>query len=78
MIRTEGDATFAAFPEAIAAVAAAAEAQKGLTGEVWPDGVAIRVRMDSTAARPIGPAMTTAVSTSTGRRESLPSDMAVR
>ena len=45
VIRTEGDATFAAFPEAIAAVAAAAEAQKALTGEVWPDGVAIRVRM---------------------------------
>ena len=45
MIRTEGDATFAAFPEATAAVSAAAEAQKALTSEVWPVGVAIRVRM---------------------------------
>jgi len=45
MVRTEGDASFAAFPEAIAAVVAAAEAQKALASEEWPAGVAIRVRI---------------------------------
>ena len=36
VVRTEGDAVFAAFPEAIAAVAAAADAQRALAAEPWP------------------------------------------
>ena len=44
-VRTEGDALFAAFPEAIAAVEAAVEAQRAVTTEAWPDDVAIRVRI---------------------------------
>ena len=44
-IRTEGDALFAAFPEAIAAVEAAAEAQRAVATEAWPDDVTIRVRI---------------------------------
>src|SRR4029078_1422912 len=43
-IRTEGDALFAAFPEAIAAVEAAAEAQRAVATEECPDDVTIRVR----------------------------------
>jgi predicted ATPase/class 3 adenylate cyclase len=45
VIRTEGDALFAAFPEAIAAVAAAADAQRAVTRGAWPDDGAIRVRI---------------------------------
>ena len=44
-IRTEGDALFAAFPEAIAAVEAAAEAQRAVATEAWPDDATIRVRI---------------------------------
>jgi predicted ATPase/class 3 adenylate cyclase len=44
-IRTEGDALFAAFPEAIAAVEAAAEAQRAVATEPWPDDVTIQVRI---------------------------------
>src|SRR6188508_1833119 len=44
-IRTEGDALFAAFPEAIAAVEAAAEAQRAIATEPWPDDVTIQVRI---------------------------------
>ena len=45
IIRTEGDALFAAFPEAIAAVEAAAEAQRAVATEAWPDDVTIWVRI---------------------------------
>lgn len=45
VIRTEGDALFAVFPEAVAAVEAAAEAQRALTTEPWPDDATIRVRI---------------------------------
>lgn len=45
VVRTEGDAVFAAFREAGAAAAAAVRAQRALAREIWPDGVAIRVRM---------------------------------
>jgi predicted ATPase/class 3 adenylate cyclase len=45
VVRTEGDAVFAAFPEAGAALAAAVEGQRALASEAWPDGVAIAVRM---------------------------------
>jgi predicted ATPase/class 3 adenylate cyclase len=44
-IRTEGDALFAAFPEAIAAVEAAAEAQRAIATEPWPADATIRVRI---------------------------------
>ncbi|HEX6868934.1 MAG TPA: NB-ARC domain-containing protein, partial [Candidatus Limnocylindrales bacterium] len=45
VVRTEGDAVFAAFAEAGAAVAAAVDAQRGLASHVAPDGTPIRVRM---------------------------------
>ena len=41
----EGDSLVAAFASASDAVAAALEAQRGLTAETWPGGVATRVRM---------------------------------
>jgi len=44
-VSTEGDAFFAVFPSAPKAVAAAAQAQRALAAEAWPDGVPIRVRM---------------------------------
>jgi predicted ATPase/class 3 adenylate cyclase len=44
-VRTEGDALFAAFPEARAAVAAAIAAQQKLASHAWPDGTEIRVRI---------------------------------
>ncbi|KAB7741948.1 tetratricopeptide repeat protein [Nostocoides sp. F2B08] len=42
---TEGDALFAVFTRARDALSAAAEAQRGLAGHPWPEGVSIRVRM---------------------------------
>lgn len=45
VVRTEGDAMFAVFPEARAAVSAAIAAQRALTTHAWPDGVELRVRM---------------------------------
>jgi predicted ATPase/class 3 adenylate cyclase len=45
VVRTEGDAVFAAFQEAGAGVRAAAAAQRALADAEWPDGTSIRVRM---------------------------------
>src|SRR4051794_23084233 len=45
VVRTEGDAAFAVFPEARAAVTAAIDAQRALGARDWPDGVDLRVRM---------------------------------
>jgi predicted ATPase/class 3 adenylate cyclase/GGDEF domain-containing protein len=45
VVRTEGDAIFAVFPEARAGVAAAIEAQRTLMSHPWPKGVDLRVRM---------------------------------
>lgn len=45
VVKTEGDAFFAAFPGAAESVAAAAEAQRALAAERWPGGEALRVRM---------------------------------
>jgi predicted ATPase/class 3 adenylate cyclase len=45
IVRTEGDAMFAVFPEAGAAVTAAAAAQRALDAEPWPAGTSVRVRM---------------------------------
>jgi predicted ATPase/class 3 adenylate cyclase len=44
-VGTEGDSFFAAFPSAAGAVAAAADAQRALAAEPWPDGCAIGVRI---------------------------------
>ena len=44
-VRTEGDALFAAFGEAGAAVLAAIEGQRAIAGHAWPDDAVIRVRM---------------------------------
>jgi len=44
-VRTEGDAMFAAFSEAGAAVTAAVEAQRALAAHAWPTGGDVRVRM---------------------------------
>jgi predicted ATPase/class 3 adenylate cyclase len=45
IVRTEGDAVFAVFPEAVSAVSATVDAQRALATEAWPDGTGIRVRM---------------------------------
>ena len=45
VVRTEGDAFFAAFETASAAVKAAVEAQRGLQTHRWADNADIRVRM---------------------------------
>ncbi len=44
-VRTEGDAMFAVFPEARAAVSAAIAAQRAIVAHEWPDGAAVNVRM---------------------------------
>ena len=44
-VRTEGDAMFAAFPEAGAAVLAAIDGQRALLAHGWPEDGAVRVRM---------------------------------
>src|SRR5688572_96185 len=58
---TEGDSFFVIFRGAIDAIRAAAEAQRAISAEPWPDGVAVRVRMglhtgdiEATAADVIG------------------------
>lgn len=45
VVRTEGDALFATFQEAGAAVAAAVDAQRDLAAQPWPEGAPVRVRM---------------------------------
>ena len=45
VVRTEGDAVFAAFPEAGAATAAAVDAQRALAAHPWPADAPVRVRM---------------------------------
>ncbi len=45
VVRTEGDAAFAVFPEAGAALAAAIAAQRALAQDPGPPGAAVRVRM---------------------------------
>jgi predicted ATPase/class 3 adenylate cyclase len=44
-VGTEGDSFFAAFPTAPAAVAAAADAQRALAAEPWPEGAEVRIRI---------------------------------
>src|SRR3954462_8070989 len=43
--RTEGDAIFAVFPEAVMAVTTAVDAQRAMAAEAWPGDDPIRVRM---------------------------------
>lgn len=45
VVRTEGDAVFAVFPEAATAVGAAVAAQQALTARPWPTEAPFRVRM---------------------------------
>jgi predicted ATPase/class 3 adenylate cyclase len=45
VVRTEGDAVFAAFGEAGAALRGAVDAQRALAAETWPAGLDLRVRM---------------------------------
>jgi class 3 adenylate cyclase len=45
VVDCQGDAMFAAFRSATAAVAAAVRAQTHMAREAWPDGTAVRVRM---------------------------------
>jgi predicted ATPase/class 3 adenylate cyclase len=45
VVRTEGDAIFAVFPEARSGVAAAVAAQRAIGGHTWPDGAVVRVRI---------------------------------
>ena len=52
-----GDGFFVAFSRARDAVAAATAAQRALAGHLWPDGVAVRVRMGIHTGEPLeGPA----------------------
>jgi predicted ATPase/class 3 adenylate cyclase len=45
VVKTEGDAFFAAFAEPGSAVRAAADAQRAIAADAWPDGATPRVRM---------------------------------
>ena len=45
VVKTEGDAFFAAFDDPVAALRAATRAQQAVADEAWPDGLTIRVRM---------------------------------
>lgn len=62
-VRTEGDALFAAFPEAGAAVLAAVSAQRSIRSRRGPSRAACRSAWASTRARRTWPATTTAAST---------------
>ena len=44
-VATEGDSFFVVFPSATESVAAAADGQRAISAEAWPDGVELRVRM---------------------------------
>src|SRR5207249_200464 len=44
-VATEGDSFFVVFPSAPESVAAAADAQRVVSEEAWPDGVELRIRM---------------------------------
>ncbi|HSL33629.1 MAG TPA: AAA family ATPase, partial [Candidatus Limnocylindrales bacterium] len=44
-VRTEGDAVFAVFPDAVAAVLAAIDVQRGLGVHAWPDDAIVRARV---------------------------------
>ena len=52
VVDTQGDAVFAGFPRARAAVAAATAAQRALAEFPWPEGVEVRVRMGMHSGEP--------------------------
>ena len=78
VVKTEGDAFFAAFAAPLDAVTAAVAGQRTLATEPWPDGAPIRVRMGlhlgegqlRVGPRPGGARRTTSGSTSTTPRGS--------
>ena len=45
VVRTEGDAFFAAFPTATGALGAAIDVQRDLQAEPWPEQLSLSVRM---------------------------------
>src|SRR5262245_14656699 len=49
----EGDAFFVAFPTAVGAVTAAADARRALAAAAWPDGREIRVRVGVHTGEPM-------------------------
>jgi YVTN family beta-propeller protein len=53
VVDTQGDAIFAAFPRARAAVAAAIAAQRSLAEFPWPEGNSVRVRMGMHTGEPV-------------------------
>ncbi len=52
-VDTQGDAFFAAFPRARAAVLAAVAAQRAITEHKWPEKVSVRVRMGLHTGEPL-------------------------
>jgi len=52
-VDTQGDAFFAVFTHAVAAVAAAIDAQRALASHPWPEGGAVRVRMGLHTGEPV-------------------------
>jgi predicted ATPase/class 3 adenylate cyclase len=52
-IGTEGDSFFVAFPSALAAVGAAAQATQALAAHPWPEGGEVRVRMGLHTGTPL-------------------------
>jgi len=52
-VDTQGDSTFWVFRGAREAVAAAADAQRSLSGHDWPDGAEVRVRMGIHTGEPV-------------------------
>ena len=52
VVDTQGDAIFAAFPRARAALTAAVAAQRALGAQEWPNGEAVRVRMGLHSGEP--------------------------
>jgi len=52
-VDTQGDSFFVSFPRASQAVAAAAEIQRALQANEWPDGVEVRVRMGLHTGEPV-------------------------
>jgi class 3 adenylate cyclase len=51
VVKTEGDAFFAAFADPIAAALAAIAAQRSLAAEDWPEGIVLKVRWASISGR---------------------------
>lgn len=52
VVDTQGDAVFAVFPRARAAVTAAVAAQRALAAHTWPEGGVVRVRMGLHSGEP--------------------------